>query len=211
MNAPSARRLANWELEERQGMMSKTETEKCLLGAVIGLIAGVVATGPMTVAMLLWHRRLPRHERYPLPPREITMKLARKAGVAGKMTSEERSAATFLAHFGYGGAAGAIYGAIIDEVPVRPVLKGIGFGLLVWTGSYLGFLPGMGILHSATRHPARRNLLMIGAHVVWGAATGLVTGLFKEEARGVGSRPFSSVSLRHKDTKAPAEGVRPRR
>ena len=188
----------------------KLETEKCLLGAVIGLLAGVVATGPMTVAMLVWHRRLPQRERYPLPPREITMKLARKAGVAEKMTPEARSAATFLAHFGYGGAAGAIYGALIDEVPVRPVLKGIGFGLLVWTGSYLGYLPGTGILHSATRHPVRRNLLMIVAHVVWGAATGLATGLFKEEAQGAGQQPFSSVAARHKDVKSSGDGVRAR-
>ena len=177
----------------------KANTEKCLLGAVIGLIAGTVATGPMTVAMLLWHRRLPRHERYPLPPREITMKLARRAGVAEEMTPEARSAATLLAHFAYGGAAGAIYGALIDEVPVRPVLKGVGFGLLVWTGSYLGYLPGTGLLRSATRHPTRRNLLMIGAHVVWGAATGLVTALFKEETQGLGQEPFSGMTAPHKD------------
>ena len=29
----------------------------------------------------------------------------------------------------------------------------------------------MGILKPATRHPGRRNMLMIAAHIVWGAAT----------------------------------------
>ena len=29
----------------------------------------------------------------------------------------------------------------------------------------------MGTLEPATRHPRRRNLLMIGVHLVWGAAT----------------------------------------
>ena len=43
----------------------------------------------------------------------------------------------------------------------------------VWMASYLGWLPGMGILKPATRHPGRRNALMLGAHLVWGAATAL--------------------------------------
>lgn len=199
MTARLARRGGKFPGEGSGKKNMKTETEKLLLGAVVGFIAGTVATGPMTVAMLLWHRRLPGLERYPLPPREITMKLARAAGVADKMSPEARSAATLMAHFLYGGAAGAIYGAVSEEIPARPILKGIGFGLLVWTGSYLGYLPGMGILRSATDHPARRNLLMIGAHVVWGAATGLVTGLFRDEAHGRGEQPFSGVARRHKD------------
>lgn len=179
----------------------ENRTEKSFVDAIIGLLAGVVATGPMTVAMILLHRRLPAHERYPLPPREITMKLAREVGIAGKMTPAVRSATALLAHFAYGGAAGAIYGAVSDAVPVRPIWKGVGFGLLVWGASYLGYLPGAGILHSATEHPARRNSLMIAAHVLWGAVMSLVAGLFKEEAHGAGQQPFSSGSTPHKDVK----------
>jgi uncharacterized membrane protein YagU involved in acid resistance len=174
-------------------------TERTALGAVIGLIAGVVATGPMTTAMILWHRRLPASERYPLPPREITMKLARHAGVADKMSAETRSAATMLAHFGYGGATGAIYGALSDNIPASTLSKGVAFGLLVWTASYLGVLPGAGILSVATKHPARRNLLMIGAHVVFGATTGALTALLKEEADGRGAQPFSTTWTPHRD------------
>jgi putative membrane protein len=174
-------------------------TEQTALGAVIGLIAGVVATGPMTAAMILWHRRLPAAERYPLPPREITMKLARKAGVAEQMSPETRSAATMLAHFAYGGATGAIYGAVDDAIPFPTLYKGIGFGLIVWTASYLGLLPGAGVLKVATKHPARRNLLMIGAHVVFGAATGALTSLLKDEAHGPGAQPFSTTWTPHRD------------
>lgn len=180
-------------------MKNESQLEKALLGTIIGFIAGVVATGPMTVAMILWHRRLPPSERYPLPPREITMKLAREAGISDKMSSEVRSAATLLGHFGYGGAAGAIYGAISHEIPAPPIYKGIGFGLLLWAGSYLGLLPGTGILKIATAHPARRNLLMIAAHVVWGAATGMVTELLKDEAHGAGAQPFSRTRAPHRD------------
>lgn len=176
-------------------------SERSALGAVIGLVAGVVATGPMTVAMILWHRRLPRKDRYPLPPREITMKLARAAGLADKMSVEARSAATLLAHFAYGSAAGAMYGAISAAIPAPAALKGVGFGLFVWSGSYLGWLPGVGVLHMATDHPMRRNLLMVGVHVIWGATLGLVTELFADEARARGQQPFSTPHSHHRDVK----------
>jgi hypothetical protein len=34
-------------------------------------------------------------------------------------------------------------------------------------------VPALGILKPASEHPARRNAVMITAHVVWGAATAL--------------------------------------
>jgi hypothetical protein len=47
--------------------------------------------------------------------------------------------------------------------------------MAVWAGSYLGLLPAAGILPSATRDYPERNAVMIGAHVVWGAALGYFT------------------------------------
>lgn len=184
---------------ELKTMRKESPIKKTLLGALIGSIAGVVATGPMTVAMILWHRRLPHREQYPLPPREITMKLARKTGLEQHMSGEAKSAATLVAHFAYGAATGAVYGAMSERLPLPAVCKGVGCGLLVWTGSYLGLLPSTGILHFATDHPARRNLLMIGAHVVWGAALGMVTQILQEESSDQGQQPFSSSHAPHHD------------
>ncbi len=45
------------------------------------------------------------------------MKLARKVGASREMNAEARFAATLLAHFGYGGAAGALYGAVSERFP----------------------------------------------------------------------------------------------
>jgi uncharacterized membrane protein YagU involved in acid resistance len=174
-------------------------TRRTALHSVIGLLAGVVATGPMTVAMILWHRRLPASERYPLPPREITMKLARETGLSRHMNSETRSAATLLGHFAYGGAAGAIYGAASDAVEARTLSKGVVAGLLLWAGSYLGWLPGTGVLKAATDHPARRNALMIGAHLVWGTAMAGLTHLLQDEAEGPGLKPLSTAPAPHHD------------
>ena len=141
---------------------------------LLGALAGFVATGPMTLAMKLMHRQLPAPERYPLPPREITMELAEEAGVKEHMDETERWRATVAGHFAYGAAMGALYVPLTERLPAHPALKGIGWGLAVWTGSYLGWLPALGILSPATEHPPRRNALMIAAHLVWGATTGLI-------------------------------------
>ena len=139
-----------------------------------GAVAGFAATAPMTAAMVAMHRFLPPQERYPLPPRHITEELAEEAGVNDQLSEPQRRAATMVNHFAYGAAAGALYAPLARNVPAHPLVKGIAFGLTVWTVSYLGLLPAAGILSPATRHPARRNALMIAAHVVWGAATGVL-------------------------------------
>ena len=125
---------------------------------LLGALAGLAATGPMTLAMKLMHEQLPREERYPLPPRQVTEGLAEKAGVNEHLDEEERETHV------------AVSGKRLDG---HPVLAGVGFGFAVWAASYLGWLPAAGIISPATEHPARRNALMIAAHVVWGATTGV--------------------------------------
>lgn len=142
---------------------------------LLGALAGLAATAPMTLAMKLMHEQLPREEQYPLPPRQVTEGMAEKAGVNEHLDEGERVAATWASHFAYGAACGALYGALTSgaRADSRPLLAGAGFGVAVWAGSYLGWLPAAGILAPATRHPARRNALMIAAHVVWGATAAL--------------------------------------
>ena len=139
---------------------------------LLGALAGLAATAPMTLAMKLMHEQLPREEQYPLPPRQVTEGMAEKAGVNEHLDEEEREAATWMSHFAYGTACGALYGALSGErVDSHPLLAGVGFGMAVWAGSYLGWLPAAGIISPATEHPPRRTALMIAAHAVWGATT----------------------------------------
>lgn len=149
-----------------------TTTERLLAGTV----AGVIATVPMSALMLLWHRNLPRPQRYPLPPRKVTMEAAEDVGLKDELTEEQRMALTVLGHFGYGGGVGGLYALLPTErTPLSPVTRGIAYGLAVWTGSYLGWLPLAGWHPPATEEPARRNALMIAAHVVFGGALGALT------------------------------------
>jgi uncharacterized membrane protein YagU involved in acid resistance len=129
----------------------------------------------MTAVMGAGYAALPRREQYSMPPRQITMKIAKTAGVAESMGEAERTAATAVAHFGYGAAMGCAYAALARDPDHQNATTGVAFGLSVWAGSYLGLLPATGLLTSAVKHPVRRSLLMIGAHVVWGAALGYGT------------------------------------
>lgn len=123
--------------------------------AALGALAGLAATMAMTAFMQRAYARLPASERYPLPPRELTERI---------VDAPDLPTTTMLSHFSYGALAGALYGIL----PERPA--GIVFGPLVWAASYLGWIPVSGRLRSAVDHPARRNALMLCAHLVWGAA-----------------------------------------
>jgi len=65
---------------------------------------------------------------------------------------------------------------------------GIPFGILVWLVSYFGFLPMVSLLRPAGEHSPRRNLLMFGVHVVWGALLEMfVKEMMRERAEGTGA------------------------
>lgn len=144
------------------------EPEDLKLGSrlVIGAIAGFVGTMAMTAAMRRLHRRLPRKERYPLTPREIVDSGAKQAGVT--LPSEAAKDVTAVAHFAYGAVTGAMLAAMNPDPKKK---TGALFGVAVWLGSYMGWIPAVGNLKPAMHHPLRRNFLMIGVHLVWGAAT----------------------------------------
>ena len=133
---------------------------------LIGGIAGFVGTMAMTAAMRRLHRRLPEQERYPLTPREIIDSGAEQVGVT--LPGEIAKDVTTASHFLYGAAVGAILAAANPDTSKR---SGAVYGAAVWVASYMGWIPALHTLKPATQHPPRRNLLMLGVHLVWGAAT----------------------------------------
>ncbi|WP_372015433.1 hypothetical protein [Tistrella mobilis] len=148
--------------------MSTSRLDTPLLGA----IAGVMATVAMTAAMRRMRPLLPEEDSYPLPPREIIDRTAGRPGEGkageGRVDDEQaRRRQTLLAHFAFGAASGAVFALLR---PRGGLAAGAGYGVAVWAASYLGWIPAARILKPATRHPWRRNLLMIAAHLVWGAS-----------------------------------------
>ncbi|ACI99935.1 hypothetical protein [Rhodospirillum centenum] len=155
--------------ETRNGTAQETALEMLAAGAV----AGFAATAPMTLAMTALHAALPAAEQAPLPPRPLTRQVLRRSGLPWPEDGMVKRSLTLGAHFGYGAATGAAYPLWRRAVGPGPG-SGAAFGLAVWAGSYLGWIPALGLLPPATRHSGRRVALMLAAHVVWGAATALV-------------------------------------
>ncbi len=128
---------------------------------LIGAIAGIAGTMAMTSAMRRLHARLPGKERYPLTPREII-------DSAADLPDEDARSITVAAHFAYGAACGALLAAADHRIGKR---SGALAGTAIWLGSYMGWVPALGLLRPATEHPLRRNALMVGAHIAWGIGT----------------------------------------
>jgi uncharacterized membrane protein YagU involved in acid resistance len=143
-----------------------------------GALSGFLATIPMTATMELLHRRLPPHEQYPLPPREITENLTEEVGMRDHLDESTHVGLTLLSHFAYGTAAGAVYASLARHYKFPPLSGGVGFGLALWAASYLGWLPAIGLLPPASKHPPRRTGLMLAAHGVWGATLGIFLSQF---------------------------------
>ena len=58
------------------------------------------------------------------------------------------------------------------RLPGPAIVHGVAFGMMVWALSYLGWVPGLGILPPAHRdRPGRRRTMVLG-HVVYGAVLG---------------------------------------
>lgn len=170
---------------------------------VVGALAGLAGTVAMTAAMRAMFRALPEQDRYPLPPRLITDRVVGPTGLMDAMDEPERRDLTLALHYGYGAAAGALYPTVAQRIGGPAAATGIGYGLAVWGASYLGWIPALHILTPATRHPRARNTLMLAAHVVWGAVTGVAAaglgGLRPSSATDTGPHRVSRSPRRSKD------------
>jgi hypothetical protein len=145
---------------------------------LLGAAAGVAATAAMTVAMRALFPKLPERSRYPLPPRELIEAVDR--GRTLLRAEEGRRRATTLAHLGYGALAGGLF-ALANDRP--SATDGALYGVAVWAGSYLGWIPATRLLRPATSHPLERNVLMLAAHVVWGVSVVTVLREFEHAER----------------------------
>ena len=174
---------SNRNSNEEENMVQPQHIKEAQAGRswLQGGIAAFVATGPMSLFMLATQRFLPRRQQYALPPEIIMEELAHRMHVRWHMNKKQVEAATLVSHFGYGAAMGMLYGASGKKIPLPSPVKGVLFGLVVWAASYLGLLPLIGMAESGQREPGKRNLMMIAAHVVWGATMGFVAEVLTDK------------------------------
>ncbi len=157
--------------------MKQTYTEQVRqkgYSSFASILAGTMATVPMTLFLLAIHRFLPRWQRYALPPEEVTKELAQRTHLERYLNKPRLLAISLVSHFGYGATMGGLYGLLSGLIHLPALLKGTLFGIAIWAASYLGWMPLVHISAEAPREPLQRNLMMIVAHIIWGSVTGVL-------------------------------------
>lgn len=139
-----------------------------------GIWSGLLATGPMTLAMFALHRQLPSAQKSPLPPATLTSQITSLFGIDQRLKQNPRENMTMFSHFGYGATCGLLYALGFKKWMARsPFINGSLFGLGVWAASYMGWIPAFGLRANAYKMPVKRNGLMILAHLIWGVSLGI--------------------------------------
>lgn len=136
-----------------------------------GIWAGILATGPMTLALFSLQKRMPERQKSPLPPATLT----------NQITGSRSPDLTMISHFGYGIGTALIYSLLTRKESQRPLMRGTLFGLGVWGASYFGWIPFFGFRARGTNLLLKRNAMMIFAHAVWGLALGSAHAHLREE------------------------------
>ncbi len=136
-----------------------------------GALAGVVATVPMSALMM-------GAKRFGLvggmPPEKITAHFLESSGI--HPTETQQDAAATVLHFGFGSAAGAVFGAVAPRRLIARVPLGMAYGAAIWGVSYMGWIPAFGIMPHAARDRRDRQMVMLAAHLVYGTALALMVG-----------------------------------
>lgn len=109
-----------------------------------------------------------------MPPEKITAAMLHQAG-GGHGGAEQDALATLL-HFGFGTTAGAVFGVIAPRPLIARVPAGLAYGVAIWSVSYMGWVPALGIMPPAKRDRRDRQAVMLAAHLVYGAALAALVG-----------------------------------
>lgn len=141
-----------------------------------GALAGLVAVVPMTLAMTLSQRIVSGRYR-PLPPENVAKNAFEKINLEKEVPPYSLlfETAFTAGHFGYGMLTGSLYSVFSGWFPrMNPLIKGLGFGLLVWAASYPGWIPAAGLWSRSRATSKKNNLTLIFSHLVWGMGVGLL-------------------------------------
>ena len=130
-----------------------------------GAIAGLVATGVMTVVIVAaeWMGLL----RVP-PPEQVTARTAERAGVDRHGTQPRFTAISLASHHAYGASCGVLYALVRRFLPAPGTAAGLLYGALLWTVAYLGYLPVLRLYPWPKDDRRSRAVTMVAAHAVYG-------------------------------------------
>jgi putative membrane protein len=165
-------------------------------GLAAGLVGGLVASWVMNEFMSGPGTRLQeavqspeQNERQAIeadaPKEDATMKAADAIASTVRggthLTWEQREKSGPLVHYAFGGAMGALYGAMAEVWPSVRSGFGVTFGAALFTGADLIGVPVLRLSGSPGEQPITSQASPLAAHLVYG----LATELFRRFTRAV--------------------------
>ncbi|HUY80336.1 MAG TPA: DUF1440 domain-containing protein [Acidobacteriaceae bacterium] len=163
MNEMAADKVLD-KAEERDGGQAR---ERSLLkGAVAGLIGGLAGAG----AKILAEKIFPPREPGTVSP---NVALAERA-VGRELTDEQRRVTESAIQWGFGAAAGAVYGAAVEEAPALGAWKGAAFGLALNRLTHEAVLPKLGVVPAKEEQAAQERVSGWITHAIYGLVTDVV-------------------------------------
>jgi hypothetical protein len=142
--------------------------ERIAHAALRGAVAAMAMTGMRVLTVSLGIVDEP-------PPQAIFRQRAR--GLLRVIPRRRRRAAVELAHWGYGGGGGAVFGALPAGLRRFP-LAGPVYGLVVWAGFEAVLAPALGLSQARELRPGERAALAAD-HLLYG----LILAEFRERPR----------------------------
>ena len=149
-----------------------TKRERSIMkGALAGLIGGLAGAGAKMLAEELFP---PRVQGQTPPPVVLAEQLA-----GHPLSAKQQRIAVQGLHWGFGAAAGAVYGALVEVEPSLGAWKGAAFGLTLNRLTHESILPRMGLSALRETQPAQERISEWVTHAVYGIFTDSIRGVVR--------------------------------
>ena len=88
-----------------------------------------------------------------------------------ELTPEQKKIAGPIVDHAFGTSMAAVYGAVVEWVPVARAGWGIAFGATVWLGAHVITVPAFGLSEPITQSTPAAEATELAAHMVYGVLT----------------------------------------
>ncbi len=175
--------------------MSKGKKQNMALGGVCGLVGGIGAAAVMDgywgiVKKIVGARpeQKPKgnsREQKKEPSTQIVADKISDAVTGHDLPRKEKAPAGVGVHYATGAAYGAFFGAAAARIPRLGLPAGLAYGIAIWLFFDEITLRLLNIAPDPKKVPVEEHAQALGAHLVYGSATAIFTGLL---LRLLGSR-----------------------
>ena len=148
-------------------VMNMTRRERSIAkGMIAGMVGGLAGAGAKMLAEKIFP---PRVVGQTPPPVALVQQVT-----GHELPDEKREKATQLIHWGFGAAAGAVYGAAVELEPSLGAWKGAAFGITLNKMTHETVLPRLGLARPKNEQPTQERISEWVSHAVYGIFTDTV-------------------------------------